>query len=588
MQRTLFVYRYLPMGLTFCLGVSISVIASLIVGKWEHSSSQVQFQRRIDNLTTSLQRSINRYTEVLLAIGDFYDASQLDVKRQDFQVFVKRALSSYPGIQALEWAPRVPNGERLTYEQSLQAEGYFDFQITQTDQFGRSIAARERQEYIPVTYVEPWESNQKALGFDLASDTARRLAIEKARDTGEIVATERIKLVQERKNQFGFLVFLPIYSKFSTQSLQARRDALQGFVLGVFRVSDVVEESLQELKYDVDFYLYDKSASSAKEFLGLYDSKTQQVVASPTNNAETKVGKSFLCPEPVTCTRILLVGGRQWTILFLPSTAYTGNNTTWGAAATLAVGLLLTGSLLLHLSTSRAELERTKELSELKLRFFSMASHEFRTPLSTILVSIESLEANSNELSEEQKSKNLQRIHSATKRMTQLLSDILTLTRAEAGKLEFAPELFNLEKFCYQVTEDIQLGIRTERQISFTSYGNCTKAYLDKKLLSSILTNLLSNAINYSPSDSKVYFNLSCSSKEAEFKIIDRGIGILPEEQQQIYEAFYRGKNVGYISGTGLGLAVVKTCVDLHGGQIAVDSEVGVGTRFTVILPLNN
>lgn len=586
MRRGSFLYRYIPVGLTLCLGVGLSIVASLIVGKWERSSNQIQFQRRIDNLTTSLQRSINRYTEVLLAIGDFYDASQLEVERLDFQLFVKRALSSYPGIQALEWAPRVFNRERLTYEQSMQAEGFFDFQITETSQLGTLVRAKERQEYFPVTYISPWEGNEVAFGFDLASDTARLLALEKARDTGEIIATERIKLVQEKKNQLGFLVFLPIYNKFQSQSLPTRRNDLQGFVLGVFRVSNVVEESLEELNYDINFYIYDQSASSDKQFLGFYDSKTKQVIASPINNIESSVSKSSLCPEPATCTRTLLIGGRQWSILFLPATTYTSNNMTWGAVATLVIGLLLTGSLFLYLSTSMAELERTRELSELKLRFFSMASHEFRTPLSIILVSAQSLETHSNELSNEQKSKNLQRIQSATKRMTQLLSDILTITRAEAGKLEFNPELFNLEQFCCQIAEEIQLTIRTAQRINFTSYGECIKAYLDRKLLRFILTNLLSNAINYSPSGGQINFLLICDSKEAKFQISDQGIGIAIDDQQHLYETFYRGKNVGNTTGTGLGLAVVKTCVDLHGGQIAVNSEIGVGTTFTVILPL--
>ncbi|MCA1992623.1 MAG: HAMP domain-containing histidine kinase, partial [Coleofasciculus sp. S288] len=269
----------------------------------------------------------------------------------------------------------------------------------------------------------------------------------------------------------------------------------------------------------------------------------------------------------------------------LPAATYTQNERSWGAVTTFAIGLLLTSILVLYLSRSRAELERTREISELKLRFFSMASHEFRTPLSTILISSQSLEANIYESSEEQKIKTIQRIQAAAKRMIQLLNDSLTITRAEAGKLEFAPELMNLEQFCRQLIEEVQFDSNARHQITLISHNADTKAYLDKKLLRSLLTNLLSNAIKYSPPDSEIDFILHCDAKEVGFKICDRGIGIPPEDRERLFETFHRGSNVGDITGTGLGLAVVKTCVDLHGGQIAVESEMGVGTRFTVILP---
>lgn len=579
-------YRYLPIGLTLSLGVGLSLIASILVGKWERSSRHVQFQRRIDNLTTALQRSINRYTEVLLATGDFYDASQLGVNRQEFKTFVRRAITSYRGIQALEWAPHIRDRERLSYEQTMRSQGYPTFQITEKDNQGTLIRAKQRQDYFPVTYVEPWEGNEVAFGYNLSSDITRRAALERARDTAKIATTDRITLVQEEKDQFGFLVVLPVYRhQTSVRTLQARRENLEGVVLGVFRVSDVVEESLQELNFDIDFYINDLSASSEQHFLGVYESTTKSVSTFQPNHVDSRIRSGTLCFSATVCTRNLTVGERQWSILFLPAATYTQNERSWGALATLAIGLLLTSILVLYLSRSRAELERTREISELKLRFFSMASHEFRTPLSTILISSQSLEANIYESSEEQKIKTIQRIQAAAKRMTQLLNDSLTITRAEAGKLEFAPELMNLEQFCRQLIEEVQFDSNGKHQITFTSHNADTKAFLDKKLLRSLLTNLLSNAIKYSPPDSEIDFTLHCDAKEARFQICDRGIGIPPEDRERLFETFHRGSNVGDITGTGLGLAVVKTCVDLHGGQIAVESEMGVGTRFTVILP---
>ena len=232
-----------------------------------------------------------------------------------------------------------------------------------------------------------------------------------------------------------------------------------------------------------------------------------------------------------------------------------------------------------------AELAQTKEISDLKMRLFSMVSHEFRTPLSTILVSTQMLTSSEQTWSEEKKVKNLSRIQSAAKTMAQLLSDILTLGRAEAGKLEFRPEPVNLVSFCQHLIEELQDSMECGSRINFTVQGSFTDAYIDSKLLQSILSNLLSNAIKYSSSNSSIQFTLNCTSEAVTFLVKDHGIGIAPDDQQRLYEAFHRGKNVGDVEGTGLGLAVVKTCVDLHGGQINVESKMNSGTTFTVTLP---
>ncbi|MCV3217563.1 PAS domain S-box protein [Plectonema radiosum NIES-515] len=230
-------------------------------------------------------------------------------------------------------------------------------------------------------------------------------------------------------------------------------------------------------------------------------------------------------------------------------------------------------------------LEKELELNELKIRFFSMFSHELRTPLSTILISAQLLENSNKEWSEEKKLKNLHRIQSSAKTMTQLLTDILTLTRAEAGKLEFRPQPLDLEDFCFSLLEEIKFSTRAEKDILFVSQCSQRIAWMDERMLRSIVTNLVDNAIKYSPDDSKIYFTLSAESGQAIFQIQDQGIGISQEEEEQLYQAFQRGENVGDVTGTGLGLAVVKKCVELHGGSIKLESQVGVGTTFTVRIP---
>ncbi|HBB30895.1 MAG TPA: histidine kinase [Cyanobacteria bacterium UBA8803] len=235
--------------------------------------------------------------------------------------------------------------------------------------------------------------------------------------------------------------------------------------------------------------------------------------------------------------------------------------------------------------TLQRNLAQEKELASLKVRLFSMISHEFRTPLSVILASSQLLEEILQDTVEKTQLRNLYRIQSSAKLMNQLLTDILTLTRAEAGKLEYKLEPLDVEGFCLNLVEDMQFCSLTQHTIRFISEGHCTRANMDEKMLYSILGNLLLNAIKYSPEGGNIYLVLRCEPEATVFQIKDEGIGIPDQDIQKIYEPFYRGQNVDNIVGTGLGLAVVKKCLDLHQGEISVESKVGAGTTFTIRIP---
>ncbi|MDX2229943.1 MAG: ATP-binding protein [Leptolyngbyaceae cyanobacterium bins.349] len=229
-------------------------------------------------------------------------------------------------------------------------------------------------------------------------------------------------------------------------------------------------------------------------------------------------------------------------------------------------------------------LEREKELSDLKLRFFSMVSHEFRTPLSIILGSAQMLAENHTQWSSDRRTKNIHRIQSSANLMTRYLTDILTLTRAEAGNLDYNPAPLDVEAFCLNLIEDLHLS-EPGHTLTFQSQGRCGLVKLDEKLLFSILSNLLLNAMKYSAPGSPIQLRLSHQGQWILFEVTDTGIGIEPGDQPHLYKPFYRGGNTSDIEGTGLGLVVVKKCVELHGGEITVTSEVGVGTIFRVWLP---
>ena len=234
-------------------------------------------------------------------------------------------------------------------------------------------------------------------------------------------------------------------------------------------------------------------------------------------------------------------------------------------------------------------LEREKELSALKTRFFSMASHEFRTPLSTALAAAQVLENSQQEWDNtEKRLRNLHRIQDSVRNMVQLLDDILTINRAETGKLAFNPKSLALEAYCRHFVEEMQLNAGNLHQLTFSCQGKSQHVCLDEKLLRSMLSNLLSNAIKYSPQGGNISLSLQFQSDNLIIQVQDQGIGILMEDQKQLFEPFHRGKNVKTISGTGLGLVVVKKCVDLHQGNIFVSSEVGRGTTCVITIPLES
>ncbi|MGF1480377.1 MAG: PAS domain S-box protein [Cyanophyceae cyanobacterium] len=236
-------------------------------------------------------------------------------------------------------------------------------------------------------------------------------------------------------------------------------------------------------------------------------------------------------------------------------------------------------------------LQKEKELGELKSRFVSMTSHEFRTPLAVISSSAGLLQDYGDRLQPHKRQKHLNRIQTSVQHMTQLLNDVLTVNQAEVNQLEIEPTPVELVEFCQNLTEELQSSF-SSHTLLFTAHvdsasHNQIQAYVDRKLLRQILNNLLSNAAKYSPNSDKIYFDIF-AQEQVVLKIRDQGIGIPLEDQQHLFESFHRAKNVGNISGTGLGLVIVKKCVELHRGKITIDSQVDIGTTVTVTLPLNS
>ena len=237
-------------------------------------------------------------------------------------------------------------------------------------------------------------------------------------------------------------------------------------------------------------------------------------------------------------------------------------------------------------SRLRQALEKEKELSNLKSRFVSMASHEFRTPLSTILSSADLIEAYTSEEHQKKRLRHTTRIKSSVANLTGILNDFLSLSRLEEGRFEAEPVWFELEQFSDEAIGEIHGLLQPGQYIEKEGRMKGVKVFLDKKMLKNILFNLLSNAIKYSGENQPISIRMEVAGNNLHIAIIDQGIGIPEEEQQHLFTRFFRAHNVENIQGTGLGLNIVKRYVDLMNGTIRFESRLGEGSTFYVTLPL--
>lgn len=237
--------------------------------------------------------------------------------------------------------------------------------------------------------------------------------------------------------------------------------------------------------------------------------------------------------------------------------------------------------------TVEKALQKERELSELKTRFISMASHEFRTPLTSIVLYAELLKNYSHTWDKKEKDDAFQRIQDAVQTMTELMDGVLAVGQIEEGKQAFKPALLDFTHIIQDVIEQIKLLSQAQCNIFLDAYPENISVVLDEMIARQILTNLVFNAVKYSPGGGDVRIACRHQGSSLTLQIQDQGIGIPQENQENIFEPFYRAKNVGYIAGTGLGLAIVKQGVHAHQGTISVESEVGKGTTFTITLPCN-
>jgi PAS domain S-box-containing protein len=244
-----------------------------------------------------------------------------------------------------------------------------------------------------------------------------------------------------------------------------------------------------------------------------------------------------------------------------------------------------------ELENSRDELsvslEKEKELNEMKTRFISMASHEFRTPLSTIMSSVSLIGKYPKEEDQDKREKHINRIKNAVSGLTEILNDFLSIGKLEEGRIIANLATHDINALIEEVITEVQPICKSGQNISFTD-GKPLELMVDKQMIRNVMFNLLSNAIKFSSEDSAIRVVTDRVEDHVVISVSDEGIGISDDDKQNLFERFFRGRNVSNIQGTGLGLHIVAKYLELLHGDISFTSELGKGTTFTFRIPLQN
>ncbi len=233
----------------------------------------------------------------------------------------------------------------------------------------------------------------------------------------------------------------------------------------------------------------------------------------------------------------------------------------------------------------RAALKQERQLSELRNQFMSTVSHEFRTPLATILTSTELLERHGERMSSDARQRRLERIKAQIEHLNMMVDEISTVIRTSNGYVQLRSTATQLPDLIERLIQDVQLSMRTSHMVDLDTTWTRGSIQADPRLIQHIFTNLLSNAIKYSPNDGTIFVQLYDEEDDIVLTVRDEGIGIPVKDQDRLYDSFYRGSNVGARGGTGLGLRIVADCVNLYDGSISYETG-RTGTTFTIRLPI--
>lgn len=686
------------------LAISLVLFQGAIAS--QQQASREAFQDRATDIAQAFEDRLADYAVTLQGGKALFTANQ-SVSREQWKTYTQTVniASRLPGGEGLGYIEKIGDSSSLQeHVERVRAEGFADYAVR---------PAGDRAEYYPVVYIEPFnESNLRVFGYDMLQEPARRTAMIRARDTGEMSISNKVILQQETgvNQQNGFLMYVPIYQGGAPIStIDERRDALVGYVYTPFRAGDFLESVVSQIGEDVRFEVYDRSVADknllyktagnisttgpilpmrlggaewyirfaqtqpdlllGREYrtawvtlvIGLAitalvttilisyrrtNTRALQLAQSMTANLNDEkeharaiaakdeailagIGEGLIAfdadgkVERLNRTAEKLLGftedqliGKDYAKLIkahddngrlLPykerplskaladreivsTTLYytRADRSTFPAQITIAPTML--GDEVIGAIEVFRDVTKEKGVNKAKTEFVSLASHQLRTPLSTINWYAEMLlNGDAGKINDEQ-TKYVQEIYDGNQHMTELVNSLLSVSRIDLGTFSVEPEPTDIK----ELAEDIIKGLEPRvfaRKIGFhEQYGDKLPIVnVDPKLMRIVIENLASNAVKYTPVGGSVTLKIQRRKDDVLVSVQDTGYGIPKHQQGKIFSKLFRADNIKVqdTEGTGLGLYIVKSIVDYSGGKIWFTSAEGKGTTFYVSLPLD-
>ena len=545
---------------------------------WESSqlAERAAFDNAVQATRDAVQYRVDAYTDILTSASGLFAADD-SVERHEFRAFVQHLnlRQRYPGIQGIGLSLRVPADRLPSTIREMQQE-VPDFHIWPDG---------ARPEYHAIVMLEPMDRrNRAAIGYDMFTNAVRRQAMERARDTGQAIASGRVTLVQEIdvRKQPGFLIYVPVYgSRTTPASVADRRADLYGFVYAPFRIADLLTGLFGKQKRTIGFDIYDERESPGTL---MYSTDVMPAGARPQFDARATVN----------------VPGRTWEVRFFSLRG--GFGSTLFPVMTLAGGIAVSVLLFALLRVqwrARANAERTAEqlrISESELQhanrakddFLATLSHELRTPM-TAIMGWSKLLATS-ELDEATWHAAIDAIQKSSRAQAQLIDDLLDVSRITSGKMRVEPRSIDIGPVVRAAVDAIvpaanAKGVHLDTDIPAVP----VLVSGDAQRLQQVVWNLLTNAVKFTQRGGAVNVSVRSTSEEAEIAVRDTGLGIDPQFLPHVFERFRQADSSTSRAhaGLGLGLAIVRHLIELHGGDVSAESDgLGRGSTFRVKLPV--
>jgi two-component system OmpR family sensor kinase len=563
------------------LTLTLTILSAFYISRATYIEDRLRFLNAVQDTSSSITDRMNTYITLLRGTAGLYETNSDSPQQFDQYVKQLHLQKNYPAVQGIGFIQVIANDQKDSFIQSIQ----------NTNPQFTIYPAGDRDNYYVVRYLHlRTNETPSSIGYDMGTNPVRLKALETARDTGTPTMSGKVAFLSkgEKKTESGFLIFTPIYTSGDVPLTVAQRRAkIEGFVYSPFGADTFFKGILGDktLPQLLNIEIYDNKKINKKTLL--HDSRTDN------NDANSMYSPKF------QITRAFIVAGEPWTIIFSSHPEFESESQE-DLSFFIFIGGLLVSIMLFMLSRSQYIARKNAESVATKLQysqkelekaiglrdnFISIASHELKTPVTSLKVYAQMLHRQFSQKGDNKTTEYLSKIIKQIDKLTMLIQDLLNVSRIESNQLTFRIENFNVNTMVKEVIENTQQI--SERHKIILKGKSKNNVWGDRERISQVLINLLTNAIKYSPKSDKIIVTVKDIKKGALISVQDFGIGIKKTHQKKIFDRFYRisGTNEQTFPGLGIGLFISQTIVKRHGGEIIIISERGKGSVFQFILP---